>query len=169
MISRFTRCIEDVRTYVGNIEIVEGGSTQRERVYVAHLYVPVRAVHRFAQCTRNTKTRLRTPIATTSNSTNMDPILAAIDYIESRELGENISYTQVTSQYSVNRSTLSRRHRRVMEPRNVKDLKQQKLSPKQELELIQYIKGLTKRGLLPTREIIKNFSLFVAKTELSES
>jgi hypothetical protein len=38
----------------------------------------------------------------------MDLILAAIDYIESRELGENISYTQVTSQYSVNRSTLSR-------------------------------------------------------------
>jgi transposase-like protein len=129
----------------------------------------VRAVHGFAQCTRNTKTHLRTPIAITSNSTNMDPISAAIEYIESREPGEDISYTQVASQYGVNRSTLSRRHRRVTELRNVKDSKQQKLSSQQELELVQYIKGLTKRGLPPTREMIKNFSSFVAKTELGES
>jgi hypothetical protein len=54
-------------------------------------------VHGFAQCTRNTKTRLGTPIATTSNSTNIDLILAAIEYIESRGLGENILYTQDTS------------------------------------------------------------------------
>ena len=131
--------------------------------------MPVRAVHGFAQCTRNTKTHLRTPIAITSNSTNMDLILAAIEYIESRELGEDISYTQVASQYGVNRSTLSRRHRRVTEPRNVKDSKQQKLSPQQELELVQYIVKLTKQGLPPTMEMISNFSSEVARQQLSES
>jgi hypothetical protein len=108
-------------------------------------------------------------MATTSNSTNMDPILAAIEYIKLRKPGEDISSTQVAFQYGVNRSTLSRRHGRVTEPGNVKDSKQQKLSSQQELELVQYIKELTKRGLPPTREMIKNFSLFVAKTELSKS
>jgi hypothetical protein len=131
--------------------------------------VPMHAVHGFAQCTQNTKTHLRTPIAITSNSTNMNPISAVIEYIESRKPGENILYTQVASQYDVNCSTLSQRHQRVTEPRNVKDSKQQKLSPQQELELVQYIRGLTKRGLPPTREMIKNFSSFVAKTELSKS
>jgi hypothetical protein len=69
--------------------------------------VPVRAVHGFALCMRNTETHLRTPIASTSNSTNIDPILAAIEHIKSRELEDDISYTQVASQYSVNRSTMS--------------------------------------------------------------
>jgi hypothetical protein len=92
-------------------------------------YVSMRAVHRFTQCTQNTKMHLCTPIATTSNSTKMDLILAAIEYVELRKPGENILYTQVASQYSVSCSILSQRYQRVTEPRNVKDSKQQKLSP----------------------------------------
>jgi hypothetical protein len=69
--------------------------------------MPVRAVHGFAHCMRNTKTRLSTLIASTSNSTNRDPVLAAIEHTKSRELEEDISCLQVASQYSVNRSTMS--------------------------------------------------------------
>jgi hypothetical protein len=46
---------------------------------------------------------------------------------------------------------------------------QQALSLQQEIELVQYIERLTKRGLPPTREIIKNFSSKVAKRQLRES
>jgi hypothetical protein len=46
---------------------------------------------------------------------------------------------------------------------------QQALSPQQEIELVQYIERLKKRGLPPTREIIKNFSSEVAKRQLGES
>jgi hypothetical protein len=45
----------------------------------------------------------------------------------------------------------------------------QALSPQQELELVGYIKRLTKRSLLPTREMIRNFSSEVAKRQLEES
>jgi hypothetical protein len=43
------------------------------------------------------------------------------------------------------------------------------LRPQQELELVQYIEQLTKRGLPRTREMIQNFSSSVAKRELSKS
>jgi hypothetical protein len=46
---------------------------------------------------------------------------------------------------------------------------QQSLTPRQELELVHYIEGLTKRGLPPTREIIQNFSSAVAHQQLSKS
>jgi len=88
------------RTTEAQPEIVRGesGSDREARggvedVPILRLNVPVRAVHGFAQCTRNTKTYLRTPIAITSNSTNLDLILAVIEYIKSCELVENILYT----------------------------------------------------------------------------
>jgi hypothetical protein len=99
----------------------------------------------------------------------MDPILSAIEFLESRELGEHFSYTKVAAQFGVNRSTLSRRHRRVTEPLNVKNSNQQALRPQQELELVRYIKKLTKRGLPPTREMIKNFASSIAHQQVSES
>ncbi|KAF1970743.1 hypothetical protein BU23DRAFT_581885 [Bimuria novae-zelandiae CBS 107.79] len=73
----------------------------------------------------------------------MDPIQAAIDEIESREQGEDFSYTEVATRYGINRSTLSRRHR--------------------EQELVRYIKGLTERHIPPTREMIQNFASAIAK------
>jgi hypothetical protein len=38
------------------------------------------------------------------------------------------------------------------------NLNKQKLSPQQELALVDYIKGLSKRGFLPTREITRRFA-----------
>jgi ABC-type Zn uptake system ZnuABC Zn-binding protein ZnuA len=48
-------------------------------------------------------------------------------------------------------------------PRQVKNSKQQKLSPQQEQELVQYIKELTEKCLPPTREMIRNFASTIAK------
>ena len=99
----------------------------------------------------------------------MDPIQAAIEELESQKLGERPSYTKLAAKYKIDRSTLSRRHQGSQAPRETQAAHQLKLSPQQQLELVRYIKGLTKRGLPPTREMIRNFSSEVAKQQLSES
>ncbi|KAL5400226.1 hypothetical protein PMIN03_013118 [Paraphaeosphaeria minitans] len=99
----------------------------------------------------------------------MDLIQAAIDEIESRESGEEFLYTEVATKYGINRSTLSRRHRGITATRAATANNQQKLSPQQEQELVQYIKGLTERHLPPTREMIQNFASTIAKEPVSES
>jgi hypothetical protein len=45
---------------------------------------------------------------------------------------------------------------------------QQALSPQQEMDLVRYIEKLTKRGLPPTGEMIRNFSSGVAKRQLGK-
>ncbi|KAF1963881.1 hypothetical protein BU23DRAFT_640646 [Bimuria novae-zelandiae CBS 107.79] len=99
----------------------------------------------------------------------MDPIQAAIDEIESREQGEDFSYTEVATRYGINRSTLSRRHRGVTASRAATTNDQQKLNLQQEQELVRYIKGLTERHIPPTREMIQNFASAIAKELVSES
>ena len=110
-----------------------------------------------------------TLLSTHDNSTNIDPIQVAIDEIESLEPGEHFTYTRIARSYGIDRSTLSRRHRQVQLPEITKKINQQKLTPEQELELVQYIKGLTERHLPPTREIIRNFVSIIAKEPVSES
>jgi hypothetical protein len=99
----------------------------------------------------------------------MDLIDAAIAAIESRELGDKTSYQKVAAIYGVSRSTLSRRHRGAQHPKEIKDSNQQALNPQQEDELVQYIEGLTRQGLPPTREMIINFASQVAHRQLSET
>jgi uncharacterized coiled-coil DUF342 family protein len=53
--------------------------------------------------------------------------------------------------------------------REEKAIAQRLLTPTQELELVQYIEGLTKRHLLPTRTIIKNFAAEIAYREPLDS
>jgi hypothetical protein len=117
----------------------------------------------------NTKPRLDSIVSTRDNSTTMAPIDEAIADLESREPGERYTLKEVSEKYGVDRSTLGRRWRRVTASRDEGYSKQQALSPQQELELIQYIKKLTERGLPPTREMIRNFSSEVAHQQLSES
>ena len=81
----------------------------------------------------------------------MDPIEAAITAIDSREPGESFVYQDIATECGVNRSTLSRRHRRVTQSRAEGYEKQRNLNQLQELELIQYIIRLNERGLPPTR------------------
>jgi hypothetical protein len=99
----------------------------------------------------------------------MDPIQAAIEGLESHDLGDRLSYTKLAAKYNVDRSMLSRRHQGLQAPHKTQASHQLKLSPKQELELVRYITKLTKQGLPPTREMIRNFSSEVAYQQLSES
>jgi hypothetical protein len=64
---------------------------------------------------------------------------------------------------------LSQRHQGLQAPRKTQVSHQLKLSPEQELELVQYITKLTKQGLPPTREMIRNFSSEVVHQQLSKS
>ncbi|KAI1506872.1 Tc5 transposase DNA-binding domain containing protein [Pyrenophora tritici-repentis] len=99
----------------------------------------------------------------------MDPIQAAIEDIENLEPGEQFSYTKIAAKHGVVRSTLTRRHQGQTSSERDKNFNQQKLNPQQELELVRYIEKLTKRGIPPTREMIRNFSSEVAHQQLSES
>lgn len=99
----------------------------------------------------------------------MDPIQAAIEDIENLEPGEQFSYTKIAAKYGVVRSTLTQRHQGQTSSERDKNFNQQKLNLQQELELVRYIKNLTKQGLPPTREMIRNFLLEVAHKQLSKS
>ncbi|KAH5363543.1 hypothetical protein HBI48_081690 [Parastagonospora nodorum] len=98
----------------------------------------------------------------------MDPIQAAIEDIESREPGERFTYTEVAAKYNIDRTTLSRRYRGIQAAVGTQPPNGRKLSPPQESELILYIKKLTRQGLPPTREMIRNFASSIAKKEVSE-
>jgi hypothetical protein len=47
----------------------------------------------------------------------MDLIQAAIEELESHELGDRLSYTKLAAKYNVDRSTLSQRHQGHQAPR----------------------------------------------------
>jgi hypothetical protein len=51
------------------------------------------------------------PSSTRHNSTTIDPIQEAIEYIESREAGDNFLYRQVAKIFGVDQTTLLRRHK----------------------------------------------------------
>ncbi|KAL5472053.1 hypothetical protein PMIN07_012610 [Paraphaeosphaeria minitans] len=114
-----------------------------------------------SSCTRPT------PTSTRRISTNMDPIDKAITAILSREPGEPFTYQDIATKYGVNRSTLSRRYRRVTQSREEGYAKQRNLSDQQEIELLQYIGRLTEQGLPPTRQMIQSFASTIARKAVS--
>ena len=123
-------------------------------------------MHGSTQCTANTKP----PQASTPpTTTHMEPIEAALAAIEAIQPRDRVNYTRVADQHDVARSTLSRRHRGATQSRAANAQSQQKLSNAQELELVQYIKKLTRRGLPPTREMVQNFAANIAQTDVSKS
>jgi hypothetical protein len=99
----------------------------------------------------------------------MDPIKAAIAAIESRQPGETFLYRQYAKEFGVVRSTLTRQHKRAIQGTQVTPNKGQNLSQQQELELLQYIKRLTERGLPPTRQMIQSFASTIARKQVSLS
>jgi hypothetical protein len=109
-----------------------------------------------------------TPTSTRDNSTNMAPIDEAIAEIKSHESGEDLLYTEVAAKYNVSRTTLSRRCRGVQGSIQAREIKKQKLSPQQELELVEYINKLTGQGLQPTRSMVQNFAAQVAKDHVGD-
>jgi hypothetical protein len=93
----------------------------------------------------------------------MNPIDAAIEMIESREPGASSSYRAVAKQFKVDRTTLLQRHKGIARSYADAAAYKQLLNTQQELELVQYIERCTERGLLPTREMVRNFASAVAR------
>jgi hypothetical protein len=107
-----------------------------------------------------------TPTSTRDSSIKIGAIEDAIAEIESLEPGEQFSYTKIAAKHSIDRSTLCRSSQA---PRAAQAINRQKLSPQQELELVQYIKQLTERRTPPTRDIIQNFASAIVKNSVSKS
>ena len=68
-------------------------------------------------------------------SANMPPIETALAELDSLSSYGRFTYTDVAKRHGVERSTLRRRHQAITEPCTVKVMKQQQLTPEQELEL----------------------------------
>ena len=96
-------------------------------------------------------------------------VKAAIEELRAAESDEDISYRKLAKKHSVCRHTVSRRAQGVHASRADEGLNQQLLHPRDEAELIQYIKGLTERHLMPTRQMVVNFVTPLAAREPSKS
>ena len=99
----------------------------------------------------------------------MDPIQEAITYLESDEAGDDSSYRKVAKKFNVDRTTLSRRHQGKQVNNEAKAEHQLLLSPQQEQELMLYIERCVRRGLPPTREMLRNFAGTIVNREVSDS
>ncbi len=82
--------------------------------------VSVRATPVFAQRTKTPNPAYTSP---RDISTTIDPIKAAIEYLDSLESGAAFSYTKVAEQFDTKRSTLSRRHQGISAPRKTQNLR----------------------------------------------
>jgi hypothetical protein len=88
----------------------------------------------------------------------MDPITLAIKELESLKPGEKINITKVAKKYGLSRSTLSRRFRSKTGSIKAQYENQRFLTNQQSKILNDYIDMLTRRGLPPTKLMIKNFA-----------
>jgi AcrR family transcriptional regulator len=88
----------------------------------------------------------------------MGAIEDALAALEAQKDGETVSIQGIADRFGVERSTLSRRWRGITHSRAEQYQNRQLLSSIQEQELLQYIDKLTKRGLPPTRSMIRNFA-----------
>jgi transcriptional regulator with XRE-family HTH domain len=116
----------------------------------------------------NTMTRLDSPTSTRNISTTMAPIDEAVAGLKLCEEGEQFSLKEIADKYGVERSTLGRRWRGVTRSKEEGYASQQALSPQQEIELVGYIEKLPKKGLPPTREMIRTFLSEVTKRQLGK-
>jgi hypothetical protein len=99
----------------------------------------------------------------------MPGINDALAQIAELSPGEKICYTKIAEKHGVDRSTLSRRHRGVQQPRDSANVHQRKLNPQQEDYLAKYVESLIARHLPPTREMIGNFASAICKKSILES
>ncbi|KAF2849444.1 hypothetical protein T440DRAFT_398881 [Plenodomus tracheiphilus IPT5] len=99
----------------------------------------------------------------------MDPINAAIEFLESQPSGAQSSYTKVAAQFNIDRRTLSRRHQRQCTDYATKSINQRLLSQQQELDLVTHIRRLTKEGCPPARRMLRNYCTSITGKPASES
>lgn len=84
------------------------------------------------------------------------PLEEALAELDSLKPGEHFSYQALAKKHGCVRSTLTRRHRGLNASRATKARRQRLLHPRDEVEVVQYIRGLTERHLMPTRQMIIN-------------
>ena len=99
----------------------------------------------------------------------MSPIQDAIAAINALVPGEKFQYATIARKFGCDCMTLTRRHQGTQGTTTSKNLKQLRLTPQQEKELVTHIVGLTERYLQPRREMIANFALGIGKIEVSET
>jgi hypothetical protein len=116
----------------------------------------------------NTKITDAPQTSACNNLTTMDPIDEAIAAIESSRSGERLSYCKAADCFSVNYTTLLRRHKECQAPRDTLPANSRLLNNKQELELVTYIGDLTEDGLPPTKAMVRNFASEIAGKRVGE-
>ena len=79
--------------------------------------------------------------------------------------GDHFSYQALAQKHGCCLTTLSRRDRGVCASNEVKSEHQLLLDPRIEAEVVEYIRGLTKRWLMPTRQMIANIVAYFAAWE----
>jgi hypothetical protein len=138
--------------------------------------VPVRATSHYIKRATPPKITCIIPTSTRRISTNMNPIDAAIEVIESRKAGAAFSYRKVANWFGVDRTTLLQRHQGASRSRAgasrsraAASQQQQLLNPQQEEELMRYIERCTERSLPPTREMVRNFASAVVIWDASDA
>ena len=82
---------------------------------------------------------------------------------------DNFQYTKLAEKYGVTRSTITRQLNGECASKETQALKQRLMHPRDEAELVQYVKGLTERHLMPTRQMLKNFAAPIIGREPSDS
>ena len=97
------------------------------------------------------------------------PVKEALAELNSLRLGEHFSYRALAKKHGCSRATLSRQHRGEVTPQDKAINSQRLLHPHDEAELVKYIRGLTKRHLTPTRQMIINFTAPLCAWPPSES
>ncbi|OCK96814.1 uncharacterized protein K441DRAFT_713598 [Cenococcum geophilum 1.58] len=90
----------------------------------------------------------------------MYPIDAALAALE---LQDPPNYTRTAKEFNVNRTTLSRRHRQITRAREDATEMKSLLLIQQERTLLGYINLLTKRGLPPTPQMVRNFTFKISR------
>jgi hypothetical protein len=131
--------------------------------------VPVHPAIGDARQSQNTNTPNSVSTSTRCNSTNLEPIDAALAAIELLSKREHFTYTKIADHFDVSRVTLAQRHQGRQGSQTDQKHSQQKLNPQQEAALVQFIENLTRKALPPTREIIQNFALQMTAEPMSEA
>jgi hypothetical protein len=85
------------------------------------------------------------------------PVQEALAEIARMKPGEKISYQALAKKHGWCRSTSTHQHTNHVVPHETKAKKQLLIHPRDDVEVVEYIRGLYRRVLSPTRETMINF------------
>ena len=94
---------------------------------------------------------------------------SALAEIKRLKPGDSFSYRALAKKHSCSSTTLTEHHQGRRTSHAESQLHQRLLHPRDEVELVQYIRGLTERHIPPTRQMIINFATPLCRWEPSDS